>query len=626
MPNNRYGYKKKQELKQQQTAYQARLTRGLFRSAVKWTEKYIETAYLDDFPNWQNRKQIRADEIKREDIIGNPEKVERFLATALYGLEGDTDNTELLDELRTSFYEWISAVGIDPNTCPERLKHFLVGFHEILEGNGERINKNEINKIFEIDPNSKENANNFANSFIGVQINLQNERKTEKLLEGKDWRQLENENKFAGDAEQGKWIFEQIARNHDYQDFHFWPQKNQQSTSSNGGDIKNNPQNWILDKIPTEIDNFRRTKKQEIMVYRRDARLNDFKEGKLNFNGNPIYKWNSFKVQQKFEIKNTLSENKIYLNKAYLTDDEISFVIKEFADNPSVWRIEPIQGNESLIHSSARGNNNCEIGTLIHDKGKFSSQEWVEINEVLELNKQYNIVSRKLKGEISLEYGETHEGLKIWAKELEKRLLINGIRRNADEWEIRKEIVVLDFNEGEVLARKTAKINREEDDYDLTGELINRPNELYKKSYFDDKELAEINSIFNAYRIIEKINQDKGKDNWMNGIVGGINGYEVVLNKETALSSDRKSLNENGEYYKKEQFADSEWAKIKDSINSSRQNQQQSVKELTLLSKSQGDDKNNGIGKIFGILGIITVLVISSVVVIRKKLNKKLKK
>jgi hypothetical protein len=32
---------------------------------------------------------------------------------------------------------------------------------------------------------------------------------------------------------------------------------------------------------------------------------------------------------------------------------------------------------------------------------------------VLELNKQYGIVLRKLKGEISPEYGETREGLEI---------------------------------------------------------------------------------------------------------------------------------------------------------------------------------------------------------------------
>jgi len=101
------------------------------------------------------------------------------------------------------------------------LKHFLVGFHEILEGNGEKINRDAVNRTFEVDPSSQEYADNFANSFIGVQIHLQNERKVEESLVGKNWKEIENENKFVGNAEQGRWIFEQIARNHDYRDFYF---------------------------------------------------------------------------------------------------------------------------------------------------------------------------------------------------------------------------------------------------------------------------------------------------------------------------------------------------------------------------------------------------------------------
>lgn len=260
----------KLELKQQQTAYQARLTRNLFRSVIKWTEKYIEIAYPNNFSDWQSRKQIITDEIKRTDIIGNPEKVERFLSTALYGLEGDTDNTELLNELKMDFYRWISAVRINPNNCPERLKHFLVGFHEILEGNGEKINKDSINRVFEIDPSSQEYASSFANSFIGVQIHLQNERKVEESLDGKDWRQSENKNNFEGNADEGKWIFEQIARNHNYQDFYFWPQKNQQLSGyllENGDAVINGeeyePVKGKIQATREQIDNAER-KQQEL--------------------------------------------------------------------------------------------------------------------------------------------------------------------------------------------------------------------------------------------------------------------------------------------------------------------------------------------------------------------------
>ncbi|CAG8813109.1 24101_t:CDS:2, partial [Dentiscutata erythropus] len=176
----------------------------------------------------------------------------------------------------------------------------------------------------------------------------------------------------SGNEEQGKKIFDQISGMvaNSYKNFHHFIQKGQQSASSgDGGTPPGSLLSDKVDKITTEIDNFGRAKKQEIMLIRQGARLNDFKEGKLNFNNNPVYK--------------------VYLDKTYLTDDEISFVIKEFADNPSVWRIEPIKGNEYFVHSSARGNNNREIGTLIHSKEKFS------------------------EGEISPEYGETREGLEI---------------------------------------------------------------------------------------------------------------------------------------------------------------------------------------------------------------------
>jgi len=65
----------------------------------------------------------------------------------------------------------------------------------------------------------------------------------------------------------------------------------------------------------------------------------------------------------------------------------------------------------------------------------------------------------------------------------------------------------LDFNEGEVLARKTAKIDREEDYNLITGELIKKSNEFYRMDYFDDKEQAEINAIFTR-ELVNKIKKN----------------------------------------------------------------------------------------------------------------------
>ena len=388
-------------------------------------------------------------------------------------------------------------------------------------------------------------------------------------------------------------------------DFCFFPQK----SSSFGGDGNLSDVNLRLDKITTEIDNFGRAKKQEVVVYRRDVRLKDFKEGKLNFDNNPIYKWNSFKVLQKFEMKNTLSENRIYLDKAYLTDDEVSFVIKEFADNPSVWKIDKIRGNDYLIHTSAQIRDN-EIGTLVHSKKEFSEAEWAEVKEVLELNKQYGIVSRKLKGEVSPEYGETREGLAIWEKELEKRLLINSIRKNADKWEIRKEIVVLDFNEGEVLARKTVKINRDED-YDLTGGLINKSNEFYSLDYFDDKEQAEINLIFQPVRqeVVDDIKQG-GFTFW-----NMTNGEKWYIRNSVDLSSGRVVFDPKN-MYKVNDLTEAEQKIIGCKSEKVSQNS-------LIVSDTPKNDNKLGTGGIVATVVGVSALAIAGTVAIRKKLKKK---
>jgi len=600
------------------TAHDKKLAFSVFHNTIVALEEYVEKIGYVGFKKQVFDKSINSPDRSPEDLA------EDFLIQ-LYCLKAMVNKKPsfLRDEIKEKFYKWIDATGINANNCSDKLKNYLFEINDILEGGGERFVKQTENNL----DNGKSTPKDALNVFSAFQNPINKNREQRELLKGKTHKDVKIENKFDdADSEKGKntlgQISQEVALKQD--GFNFYSQ----STSSDGvgtldkivQDIKNNPQNWKLDKIPTEIDNFGREKKQEIVLIRRGARLNDFnQEGKLNFNNNPIYKWNSFKVQQKFEMKNTLSENRIYLNKSYLTDDEIGFVIKELADKPGVWRIEPMQGHEYLIHGSAKGNNNREIGTLIHEKGKFSNQEWVEINEVLELNKQHGIVVRKLKGEISPEYGETREGLEIWAKELEKKLLINNIRKNADEWEVRKEIVVLDFNEGEVLARKTAKIDREED-YDLTGGLINKSNEFYQKDFFDDKELAEINSIFTAYKICEKTKQNK--NDWMIATVGH---NEIILDKKTALINDRGkiSFNADGEHYKKENFSDKEWKMMRDSLYGS-QNQQQSVNELT-INGSQKDNEGISVGGIFAIIGVVSALLIASGVVIRKRLSRKVK-
>jgi len=49
---------------------------------MEWLEKYIEiSGYYSD---WENRKQIHNNNIKRLDIIGNPKKTEQDFLTQLF--------------------------------------------------------------------------------------------------------------------------------------------------------------------------------------------------------------------------------------------------------------------------------------------------------------------------------------------------------------------------------------------------------------------------------------------------------------------------------------------------------------------------------------------------------------
>lgn len=597
--------KKQQIQKQEQlTAYNRKTTHDIFFMTMEWLEKYIEiTGY---YPDWENRKQIHNNNIKRLDIIGNPKKTEQDFLTQLFLFWGTLKrNLPFSDELKTEFHQWLNATKIDNNNCPKRLKHLLYGFNEVLEGRGEKLQDDIENMEEELNSDSPEYMEQLGKVFVHVQAPMRDEAEVEKSLRDKTHKDIEIEKKFSGDSELGEKAFGKLTDSVSNDDFCFFPQK----SSSFGGDGNLSDVNLRLDKITTEIDNFGRAKKQEVVVYRRDVRLKDFKEGKLNFDNNPIYKWNSFKVLQKFEMKNTLSENRIYLDKAYLTDDEVSFVIKEFADNPSVWKIDKIRGNDYLIHTSAQIRDN-EIGTLVHSKKEFSEAEWAEVKEVLELNKQYGIVSRKLKGEVSPEYGETREGLAIWEKELEKRLLINSIRKNADKWEIRKEIVVLDFNEGEVLARKTVKINRDED-YDLTGGLINKSNEFYSLDYFDDKEQAEINLIFQPVRqeVVDDIKQG-GFTFW-----NMTNGEKWYIRNSVDLSSGRVVFDPKN-MYKVNDLTEAEQKIIGCKSEKVSQNS-------LIVSDTPKNDNKLGTGGIVATVVGVSALAIAGTVAIRKKLKKK---
>lgn len=249
---------KKQQIQQQEqmTAYDKKVTHDLFMITMEWLEKYIEIVYKNEFPDWENRKQIHDNNIKRTDIYSNPEMAENTLSTQLLLFESTSSDKSpfIREEIQKEFYQWISAVGINENNCPERLKQFIFGINEVLEGRGEKIRKEVENRRPLVDSNSPEYMEQVKNLFAYTQITSREEIKAEKSLAGKTHKDIEIESKFGGGStEQGEKAFKQIAgtvaTSHDT-GFHFFPQQGQQSNNPQQRtnseiiqDIRQNPRN-----------------------------------------------------------------------------------------------------------------------------------------------------------------------------------------------------------------------------------------------------------------------------------------------------------------------------------------------------------------------------------------------
>jgi len=123
----------------------------------------------------------------------------------------------------------LGAAGVDVNNCPPRLKHFLFEINEILEGRGDKIEKELENRdrSGEIDPNSPEYGEIMNKLFAGIQNPLENARNEFSSLGGKTDKDVKVGNNFSSDGKQAEQGFKQIEGQHDYQGFHFFPQKKQ---------------------------------------------------------------------------------------------------------------------------------------------------------------------------------------------------------------------------------------------------------------------------------------------------------------------------------------------------------------------------------------------------------------
>jgi hypothetical protein len=236
---------KKQQIQQQiqTSAYDRKVTYDMLYMTLEWLEKYIEVAYGSYYPDWQSRKQIHDNRIKRTDIDGNPKMAEDTLSTQLLLFRSTLEDSSpfLREEVKQEFYRWIDAFGIDANNCPERLKNFLFGIDELLEGRGDKVLRDaEKRQPTEVSPEQ------MTSLFAYTQAPAREEAEVKKSLKGKTHRDINIETRFSnGDGERGRQTLQQIASSvaGSHQNFHFFPQKEQQQAQT-----QQPPYKWNWDK------------------------------------------------------------------------------------------------------------------------------------------------------------------------------------------------------------------------------------------------------------------------------------------------------------------------------------------------------------------------------------------
>lgn len=387
--NNKYGYEQ-QQVQVNLQAHDRILVFENFRYLMEGLEEYIEKT--GQFPNFKRQFRNITVPKGKNYSLANCESLFRTRLLLFVGIISDDTPDDTKKEVKDEFHKWINLVGIDVNNCPdEKLKHFLVETSNVMEGNGEKIveqTKKYLDSKPKSNPTSLEDMKDVIDVFSSIQVPLEKKRGEADFYKDKNYFGVKVESKFdKGSSERGEQVYSQLAGSISNDDFSFYPQVSGGSTSLDNHPtnlnevvqaVKANPKDYRLDEVAIEIDNSGRVKKKQEAVYYGHARLDDFnQEGKLNFNNNPIYPWESFNAQQRFEIKQAKN-----ISSGYWTEEEIKWVVREFKDNPGLWEIKKIDRQFYLVHNSAQIQNN-EIGTLIHSQQKFSREEWTEIDGAL---------------------------------------------------------------------------------------------------------------------------------------------------------------------------------------------------------------------------------------------------
>lgn len=356
----------------QLTAHERITVHEIFGHTMNFLEKYIEIAgYYSD---WEQKKQIRNNEITRTDIIGNPEKAEKAFSVVLFGLRQaleENPSPSLRDELREEFYRWISSAGINVQNCHPRLKQILYGFNEILEGRGEKIMEDVKNRKETTDINAPDYAQRLNNVFAGAQTYLVEGREREKSLKGKKGNEVEITNRFSGSSEQGEKIFGQISKTVSSNDFHYFKQKDQQIRNPNYNPLTDDPSEEFLSS-----SSMVGSSKQEIDELQQARRflVNDIKQH-----------------ANEFEFQIVLTSNGHYYD----------------AVNKKWVKYGEERKETMLLHKSVKitENDYNEFGYLnvkddkMFRENRFNREEWVEIQQSLKSSQSNQKASSDLSNQ-----------------------------------------------------------------------------------------------------------------------------------------------------------------------------------------------------------------------------------
>lgn len=190
------------------SAYELEVIQRAFTSTLSWLEFYIENSGYSG--NWQRQ----TEPIKRQDLNNQPAEIKGFMETALLALYGVIKNREkfITENLQNQFYSWLDKSGISVDNCPKGLSDCLTNIHKVLTNDGkdfaERVDREANEDIARMTP--EERRKNFYNTFTAVQKSMPNAESRQKKLEGKTYKDIEIKNRFLGDVNQGKEIFNQI--------------------------------------------------------------------------------------------------------------------------------------------------------------------------------------------------------------------------------------------------------------------------------------------------------------------------------------------------------------------------------------------------------------------------------